>query len=182
VRVNDSPKKSCRRRDPARARARLRRAAPHKAAALARVLDMEDDVDDRFLPHAHRSRRTHRNARGTRIWAEALARRPLAGAARSGTAPFSRRRSEILVATDVAARGLDIEHVSHVVNFDVPRRSDAYVHRIGRTGRAGRDGVAITFAEARETASAQHRTIHQAQDRRSSRCRPCTICARADSS
>jgi ATP-dependent RNA helicase DeaD len=58
--------------------------------------------------------------------------------------------SELLVATDVAARGLDIEHVSHVVNFDVPSSPDAYVHRIGRTGRAGREGVAITLAEARE--------------------------------
>jgi ATP-dependent RNA helicase DeaD len=57
---------------------------------------------------------------------------------------------ELLVATDVAARGLDIEHVSHVVNYDVPSSSDAYVHRIGRTGRAGRAGVAITFAEPRE--------------------------------
>ena len=58
--------------------------------------------------------------------------------------------SELLVATDVAARGLDIEHVSHVVNFDVPSSPDAYVHRVGRTGRAGREGVAITLAEARE--------------------------------
>jgi ATP-dependent RNA helicase DeaD len=58
--------------------------------------------------------------------------------------------SELLVATDVAARGLDIEHVSHVVNFDVPQSPDAYIHRTGRTGRAGREGVAITLAEARE--------------------------------
>src|ERR687884_662063 len=57
---------------------------------------------------------------------------------------------ELLVATDVAARGLDIEHVSHVINFDVPSAPEAYVHRIGRTGRAGREGVAITFAEPRE--------------------------------
>jgi ATP-dependent RNA helicase DeaD len=58
--------------------------------------------------------------------------------------------SDMLVATDVAARGLDIDHVSHVVNFDVPSSPDAYVHRIGRTGRAGREGVAITLAEARD--------------------------------
>ena len=57
---------------------------------------------------------------------------------------------DVLVATDVAARGLDIEHVSHVVNFDVPSNPDAYVHRIGRTGRAGREGVAITLVEPRE--------------------------------
>ena len=57
---------------------------------------------------------------------------------------------DLLVATDVAARGLDISHLSHVVNFDVPASPDAYVHRIGRTGRAGREGVAITLAEPRE--------------------------------
>ena len=57
---------------------------------------------------------------------------------------------ELVVATDVAARGLDIEHVSHVVNFDVPASTDAYVHRIGRTGRAGRAGVAITLVEPKE--------------------------------
>ena len=57
---------------------------------------------------------------------------------------------DLLVATDVAARGLDIEHLSHVVNYDVPAAAEAYVHRIGRTGRAGRGGTAITLAEPRE--------------------------------
>ena len=57
---------------------------------------------------------------------------------------------DVLVATDVAARGLDIEHISHVVNYDVPSSPDTYVHRIGRTGRAGREGVAITLVEPRE--------------------------------
>ncbi|MFP5380572.1 MAG: helicase-related protein, partial [Vicinamibacteria bacterium] len=56
----------------------------------------------------------------------------------------------VLVATDVAARGLDIEQLSHVVNYDVPSAPEAYVHRIGRTGRAGRAGTAITLAEPRE--------------------------------
>ena len=58
--------------------------------------------------------------------------------------------AELLVATDVAARGLDIEHLTHVVNYDVPRSPEAYVHRIGRVGRAGREGVAITLVEPRE--------------------------------
>jgi ATP-dependent RNA helicase DeaD len=65
------------------------------------------------------------------------------GRLRSGSA-------ELLVATDVAARGLDVEHLSHVVNFDVPASADAYVHRMGRVGRAGRTGTAITLAEPRE--------------------------------
>jgi ATP-dependent RNA helicase DeaD len=63
---------------------------------------------------------------------------------------FRGRKTDLLVATDVAARGLDVQHVSHVINYDVPVAADAYVHRIGRTGRAGRAGMAITFAEPRE--------------------------------
>jgi ATP-dependent RNA helicase DeaD len=63
---------------------------------------------------------------------------------------FRAHVSDLLIATDVAARGLDVQHVSHVVNYDVPAAADAYVHRIGRTGRAGRTGTAITLAEPRE--------------------------------
>ncbi|HET9519202.1 MAG TPA: DbpA RNA binding domain-containing protein, partial [Actinoplanes sp.] len=58
--------------------------------------------------------------------------------------------TELLVATDVAARGLDVEQLTHVVNYNVPAAPEAYVHRIGRVGRAGREGVAITLAEPRE--------------------------------
>lgn len=65
------------------------------------------------------------------------------GRFRSGTA-------DLLVATDIAARGLDIAHLSHVINYDVPADPDQYVHRIGRVGRAGRTGVAITFVTSRE--------------------------------
>jgi len=63
---------------------------------------------------------------------------------------FRSGKLDLLVATDVAARGLDIGHLSHVVNFHVPAAADSYVHRIGRVGRAGREGVAITLAEPRE--------------------------------
>jgi ATP-dependent RNA helicase DeaD len=63
---------------------------------------------------------------------------------------FKSGRLPILVATDVAARGLDISTVTHVVNFDVPTSPDVYVHRIGRTGRVGRSGRAITFVEPRQ--------------------------------
>src|ERR687888_1002442 len=58
---------------------------------------------------------------------------------------FKEHRVRLLVATDIAARGLDIEHVTHVINYDVPDTTDAYVHRIGRTGRVGRTGRAITL-------------------------------------
>ena len=63
---------------------------------------------------------------------------------------FRKGTIEILVATDLAARGLDIDHVTHVVNFDIPEDPDSYIHRIGRTGRAGRDGTAITLVEPRQ--------------------------------
>ena len=56
----------------------------------------------------------------------------------------------LLVATDIAARGLDIEHVTHVINYDLPNNPEIYVHRIGRTGRVGRTGRAITFATKRQ--------------------------------
>ena len=68
------------------------------------------------------------------------------GRLRSGTA-------ELLIATDVAARGLDVDSLTHVVNYDVPSAPEAYVHRIGRVGRAGREGVAVTLAEPRERRS-----------------------------
>jgi ATP-dependent RNA helicase DeaD len=58
--------------------------------------------------------------------------------------------ADLLIATDVAARGLDVEHVSHVVNYDIPQSPEAYVHRVGRTGRAGREGTAITLVQPRE--------------------------------
>ena len=63
---------------------------------------------------------------------------------------FKRRQLDVLVATDVAARGLDIDRVSHVINYDFPHDSEAYVHRIGRTGRAGRKGIAILFVARAE--------------------------------
>ncbi len=142
----------------------------HKAAALGRVLDIEapaaalvfcrsrDDVD----------RLTETlNGRGYR--AEALhggmnqdQRDRVMRRLRSGAA-------DLLVATDVAARGLDIEQLTHVINYDVPSAPDAYVHRIGRVGRAGREGVAVTLAEPREhrmlktieRATKQHISVEQ---------------------
>ncbi|HWO49498.1 MAG TPA: DEAD/DEAH box helicase, partial [Solirubrobacterales bacterium] len=63
---------------------------------------------------------------------------------------FKDHRVKLLVATDIAARGLDIEHVTHVINFDLPNNSEIYVHRIGRTGRVGRTGRAITFVTPKE--------------------------------
>ena len=63
---------------------------------------------------------------------------------------FRHGKANLLIATDIAARGLDIDHLSHVINYDVPIAAEAYIHRIGRVGRAGREGVAITLADPRE--------------------------------
>ena len=123
----------------------------YKTAALGRVLDMEspssaivfcrtrtevDELSETLIGRGYRAEPLHGGLSQEQ-------RDRVMQRFRDGT-------TELLIATDVAARGLDIEHLSHVVNYDVPSAPDAYVHRIGRTGRAGRDGVAITLAEPRE--------------------------------
>jgi ATP-dependent RNA helicase DeaD len=131
----------------------------HKAAALGRILDVEAPaaaiVFCRTRNEVDQLTETL-NGRGYR--AEALhgglnqeGRDRVMGRVRAGS-------SDLLVATDVAARGLDIDLLSHVVNYDVPSAPEAYVHRIGRVGRAGREGVAITLAEPRE-----HRLLENIQ-------------------
>ncbi len=126
-------------------------ARAHKAAALGRLLDVEEPeaalVFCRTRNEVDALAETL-NGRGYR--AEALhggmaqeQRDRVMGRLRSGTA-------ELLVATDVAARGLDVDVLTHVVNYDVPSAPASYVHRIGRVGRAGREGVALTLAEPRE--------------------------------
>ncbi|MEK6398539.1 MAG: C-terminal helicase domain-containing protein, partial [Terriglobus sp.] len=68
---------------------------------------------------------------------------------------FATGKSRILVATDVAARGIDISHIAHVVNYDLPNASEDFVHRIGRTGRAGKEGFATTFVMPQERSDAR---------------------------
>ncbi len=82
-------------------------------------------------------------------------------------ARFRAGQDEILVATDVASRGLDVENVSHVINYDIPNDPESYVHRIGRTGRAGRTGMAITLTTPRERR--QLRSIERATGQRMER-------------
>ena len=65
-------------------------------------------------------------------------------------ANFKTRKTRVLVATDIAARGIDVEELSHVINFEIPNIAETYVHRIGRTGRAGLSGVALSFCDAEE--------------------------------
>jgi ATP-dependent RNA helicase RhlE len=63
---------------------------------------------------------------------------------------FKTRQIRVLVATDIAARGIDIDELTHVINFDLPNVPESYVHRIGRTGRAGASGIAFSFCDAEE--------------------------------
>ena len=124
---------------------------PYKLEALARVLDLEaptsailfcrtrnevDELNEALSVRGYRPEALHgglNQAQRDRVMKRF----------REGTA-------DLLIATDVAARGLDVEHVSHVINYDIPQTPEVYVHRIGRTGRAGREGTAITLVQPRE--------------------------------
>ncbi len=123
----------------------------HKASALGRILDIESpgstivfcrtrtEVDELTSTMNGRSYRAEALHGGM----DQNQRDRVMSRLRDGTA-------ELLVATDVAARGLDVDTLTHVVNFDVPSAAESYVHRIGRVGRAGREGVAITLVEPKQ--------------------------------
>ncbi|MDE2482072.1 MAG: DEAD/DEAH box helicase [bacterium] len=124
---------------------------PYKAAALARLLDMEDPTSAIVFCRTRTEVDELTETLGARGYQAEALHGGLSQEQRDRVLRrFRENTSEILVATDVAARGLDIEHVSHVFNYDVPSSIDAYVHRVGRTGRAGREGAALTLAEPRE--------------------------------
>ncbi|KGI69351.1 DEAD/DEAH box helicase [Mycolicibacterium rufum] len=124
---------------------------PRKMDALTRLLEVEQG--DAMIVFV-------RTKQATEEVAEKLKARGFAAAAINGDIPQAVRERtinalkdgsiDILVATDVAARGLDVERISHVVNFDIPHDPESYVHRIGRTGRAGRSGTALLFVTPRE--------------------------------
>ncbi|MBV5245645.1 MULTISPECIES: DEAD/DEAH box helicase [Mycolicibacterium] len=124
---------------------------PRKMDALTRLLETEQG--DAMIVFV-------RTKQATEEVAEKLRARGFAASAINGDIPQAVRERtiaqlkdgtiDILVATDVAARGLDVERISHVVNFDIPHDPESYVHRIGRTGRAGRSGTALLFVTPRE--------------------------------
>jgi ATP-dependent RNA helicase DeaD len=126
-------------------------ARAQKVAALGRVLDVEDPtLAVVFCRTRHEVDSLAESLAGRGYRVEAL-HGGMSQEQRDRVMKKTRGSAvDVLVATDVAARGLDIEQITHVVNFDVPESPQTYVHRIGRTGRAGREGVAITFAEPRE--------------------------------
>ena len=126
-------------------------AGPRKMDALTRVLEVEPfEAMIVFV----------RTKQATEEVAERLRARGFSAAAINGDIPQSQRERtinalrdggvDILVATDVAARGLDVDRISHVLNYDIPQDAESYVHRIGRTGRAGRSGSALLFVSPRE--------------------------------
>ncbi len=129
-------------------------AGPRKMDALTRVLEVEPfEAMIVFV----------RTKQATEEVAEKLRARGFSAAAINGDIPQPQRERtiaalkeggskgiDILVATDVAARGLDVERISHVLNYDIPHDTESYVHRIGRTGRAGRSGTALLFVSPRE--------------------------------
>jgi len=126
-------------------------ARENKIAALGRILDMEDpdaaivfcrtrnevdELGEALGAHGYRTEVLHG---GMSQEQRDRVMKKLRG-----------RAADLVIATDVAARGLDIPQLTHVINFDVPSAPEAYVHRIGRVGRAGREGIAVTLAEPRE--------------------------------
>ena len=122
-----------------------------KPAALQRVLDMESPSSALVFCRTRLEVDTlveTLNAHGYR--AEALHGGMQQRQRDSVMNRFRAAKADLLIATDVAARGLDIEQLSHVFNYDLPSAAEDYVHRIGRTGRAGREGTAITLVEPRE--------------------------------
>jgi ATP-dependent RNA helicase DeaD len=123
-----------------------------KLDALTRILDAEEKLDAAIV--------FVRTKIGTEELADKLAARGYAASALNGDMTQGLRERvieqlkngalDIVIATDVAARGIDVPRISHVINYDIPYDTEAYVHRIGRTGRAGREGVAILFVAPRE--------------------------------
>ena len=125
--------------------------AADKTDTLARVLEAErPDQAIVFVRTKIRCEQLYRTLRDRGMNVKALHGDMTQGQRDGVMISFKDERVKILVATDVAARGLDISTVTHIINFDVPTSPDVYVHRIGRTGRVGRSGRAITFVEPRQ--------------------------------
>jgi ATP-dependent RNA helicase RhlE len=105
-----------------------------------------------FSRTKHGANRIAEHLEKERISAEAIHGNKSQNARERALANFKAGKTRVLVATDIAARGIDIDDVTHVVNFDVPEVPETYVHRIGRTGRAGASGSSLTFCEVEERA------------------------------
>ncbi|WEV78406.1 DEAD/DEAH box helicase [Janibacter cremeus] len=124
---------------------------PQKVDALTRILEVENFEGMIVFVRTKTETETLAEKLRARGFSAAAINGDVAQAQRERTvAQLKSGKLDILVATDVAARGLDVERISHVVNYDIPTDTESYVHRIGRTGRAGRSGDAISFVTPRE--------------------------------
>ncbi|MGV8897423.1 MAG: DEAD/DEAH box helicase [Rhodoglobus sp.] len=124
---------------------------PQKVDALTRILEVENFEGMIVFVRTKNETETLAEKLRARGYSAAAISGDVAQAQRERTvAQLKSGKLDILVATDVAARGLDVDRISHVVNFDIPIDTESYVHRIGRTGRAGRSGAAISFVTPRE--------------------------------
>src|SRR5947207_14959254 len=103
-----------------------------------------------FTRTKHGADKLVRSLQRAGLRAEAIHGNKSQNARQRALAQFKSHQPPVLVATDIAARGLDIDGVSHVINFDLPMTAEIYVHRIGRTARAGADGIAVTFCDREE--------------------------------
>jgi len=119
--------------------------------ALCRLIDAEDsDLFLVFCPYKERVDDVSADLKLRGYGAEAIHGDFSQSQREAVMKRFREGRTDVLVATDVAARGIDISNITHVINFSIPQNPESYVHRIGRTGRAGREGIAITFVTPRE--------------------------------
>ncbi len=105
-----------------------------------------------FTRTKHGADRVERELRNAHISAQAIHGNKSQNARQLALSNFKSKQTRVLVATDIAARGIDIDELSHVINFDLPNIPETYVHRIGRTGRAGLGGIAISFCDFEEKA------------------------------
>ncbi len=119
----------------------------HLKRGLVLALLKQTDADSVliFTRTKHRARRLHRQIQSAGYTVTSLHSDRSQGQRQTALRGFKSKQFQIMVATDIAARGLDVESISHVINFDMPDTADAYIHRIGRTGRAERSGKAFTL-------------------------------------
>jgi ATP-dependent RNA helicase RhlE len=103
-----------------------------------------------FTRTKHGADRVSRDLMKAGIKAAAIHGNKSQGARQDALNNFKNKRTRVLVATDIASRGIDVEQLSHVINYEIPNIPETYIHRIGRTGRAGVDGVALSFCDTEE--------------------------------
>jgi ATP-dependent RNA helicase RhlE len=123
-----------------------------KRDLLARLLKDDDSIDSAlvFTRTRHRANRVARQLSQAGIKADAIHSDKSQGARQKALEAFDRGRVRVLVATDIVARGIDVDGITHVINFEIPNEAESYVHRIGRTARAGAAGIALSFCNADE--------------------------------